>query len=340
VTRILPEEISEQAPISKPAAESKQPTQEEAELFHDEEEGAHDLDNLDQTDNEKEEGNQGDDKDDEPCTDTLSKDTYSFFILTNWATIPFLYALSIVTLQASVFSLLGAYLIDRHDDHNPLGIPANVSFVVRLTQILAILITVATQADIQISANLLYSGFNIDLQAAFPTATRNRWAFSIGVRFLGGTLGLLVTFLLIVTAETVIDVLLNFTAMEFVSKLDEVAFFLAQQGFVGLRNQTLANQIFGARYNSRTTRKVLRRTLVLLLILAGVIGGTLYICMDCMPGFLELYFISYETNQQTSHCTSHIMGPQLGPTLPWSNNLASFFVRPFRSNLMMSLFLL
>jgi hypothetical protein len=148
---------------------------------------------------------------------------------------------------------------------------ANVEFPVRVTQILAILITVATQQDMHISMNLLYGGFNTDLQRAFPTATRAKWLFAIILRFLGGCLGLGITFFLIVSAETVIDVLLNFTAMEFVSQLDEVAFYLAEQGFVGSSNQSVALQCAETTYDSRSTSRVLRRSLLLFFMLVVVL---------------------------------------------------------------------
>ena len=53
--------------------------------------------------------------------DKLSHDTYSFLILTHWATIPFLYAMAVMTLQATVFGVLaGAFLLgDATDNNNP-----------------------------------------------------------------------------------------------------------------------------------------------------------------------------------------------------------------------------
>ncbi len=69
----------------------------------------------------------------------------------------------------------------------------------------------------------------------------HKWhmVFSCILRFTQGFLGILSAWVLIVTSETVVDVILNFAAMSFVSSLDESAFELAQNGVFGplLRNE-------------------------------------------------------------------------------------------------------
>jgi hypothetical protein len=57
-----------------------------------------------------------------------------------------------------------------------------------------------------------------------------------------------VTFLLIVTVDNVFDLLLNFTAMEFVSQLDDAAFFLAGMGYFGSKNADKSEEIEEKRF--------------------------------------------------------------------------------------------
>ena len=66
------------------------------------------------------------------------------------------------------------------------------------------------------------------------------WYGSNGLRCLEGCASFLATFLLIVTSETVVDVLLTFSAIHFVSYLDNVVFWLARVGYFGRTVQTEA----------------------------------------------------------------------------------------------------
>jgi len=60
-----------------------------------------------------------------------------------------------------------------------------------------------------------------------------KWALSILLRGSEGLLGLFVTFLLVMQSNNVLDLLLNFSAMEFVTLLDDVIFALTSEGFLG-----------------------------------------------------------------------------------------------------------
>ena len=66
------------------------------------------------------------------------------------------------------------------------------------------------------------------------------WYGSNGRRSLEGCSSFVGTFLLIVTSETVVDVLLTFSAIHFVSYLDNVVFWLACVGYFGRTVQTEA----------------------------------------------------------------------------------------------------
>jgi hypothetical protein len=65
--------------------------------------------------NDQEEKEQGE--------DTLANDTYSFFMIVDCRSIPFLYAIALVAFQTAAFSLVGANMVDASNPANPLGIP-------------------------------------------------------------------------------------------------------------------------------------------------------------------------------------------------------------------------
>jgi len=111
-------------------------------------------------------------------------------------------------------------------------IPANVSSLVRTTQIVSIL-----SYMIFAEHSLLDVIKAVDIFPRFDKATvddkAGRVACSCILRFLQGILATSAVFLLVMTSSEVIEIILNFTAVNFISKLDETAFKLAKSGKFG-----------------------------------------------------------------------------------------------------------
>ncbi|CAJ1965759.1 unnamed protein product [Cylindrotheca closterium] len=70
---------------------------------------------------------------------------------------------------------------------------------------------------------------------------------------------MLLTFLLIMQANDVIDLLLNFTAMEFVTNLDGIAFKLAENGYLWSAGEDTARAVTNTRFEKTSKRRVLKR---------------------------------------------------------------------------------
>lgn len=89
---------------------------------------------------------------------------------------------------------------------------------------MAIFITVATQEDMETALHLLFEGYNNDVERVFPEAgvTAAKWTTTVFLRFGVGCFGLVVTFILIIISSDVVELLLNFTAVEFVSLLGKL----------------------------------------------------------------------------------------------------------------------
>jgi hypothetical protein len=204
---------------------------------------------------------------------TLSRDTFSLMCFSKPTSPSFAWSFMIFLIQIFTFALVAWNIIDIDHPTNPLGIPPNVDTSVRVTQLIAIVIAVATQEDIRTGVNLLYDGYQPEGFALFEDSTCFLWALSIVCRLLEGSLGLIVTFLLVVTEDTVVDLLLNFTAMEFVSQLDEVAFYLARQGYIGKIVQLRTEKMITTDYFvKRKSRRCLRLTLLLSILIAMLAG--------------------------------------------------------------------
>lgn len=140
----------------------------------------------------------------------------------------------VFSLQIAIFVILTVDIIDVSNARNPMMFPPNVETPVRITEVLAIVIAIITQDDVRKAVNLLREGFDQDPPRAFEGATVAKWILSIVLRAIEGLLGLFVTFLLIMQSSNVLDLLLNFSAMEFVTlMMDDVVFSLTSEGFLG-----------------------------------------------------------------------------------------------------------
>ena len=142
------------------------------------------------------------------------------------------------------------------------SIPVAVESLVTYTQFLTLCVAVWTQNDMVIALKLLYEGFgdekhhhnnndndnNCGLRDAFVGATYGKWLTAVLLLLLEGALGLVATLYLTITSTTILDVLLNFAAVEFISSLDDVAFFLASIGYLGQSNRREAQLVATTQY--------------------------------------------------------------------------------------------
>lgn len=192
-------------------------------------------------------------------------------------------------------------MLDISDQENPFNIPTNVNAWVRVSQVMAIIIAVVTQNDLITSFDLMRGGYNRGLEGTFEDATFWKYALSTTLRFLEGSASLFLIFILAVSSETVIDLLLNFTALEFVSQFDEAFFFLSRHGFMGLTCEEMAYTILRKSYT--VPRKRFDRSFK----------------MTCMLGFLAALLSGWGAvihQQVQGRFLCHTVMVQFGDALP------------------------
>ena len=78
---------------------------------------------------------------------------------------------------------------------------------------------------------------------------------------------------MIITSDNVFDLLLNFTAMGFVSELDEVVFMLATQGFAGQPCEEAADLVLTTTYSVPQRKMRATKIIMLVALFAGMVGG-------------------------------------------------------------------
>ena len=183
----------------------------------------------------------------------LPPDVFSFLAISKFLSKPSFMMLLVATVQLLMISFLIINSLDAgksNDPPNRLNVPVNVNDNLLVLQFLAIVITCFGQTDVRQSLEVLYYGYdNNSLQDSFSNAVFAKWAASVFLRFTVGILSITVTFILIVTEENARDLLLNFTAMEFVSYLDDIAFLLSKWGYFGKTLKVEAVRVSEGRYD-------------------------------------------------------------------------------------------
>lgn len=82
------------------------------------------------------------------------------------------------------------------------------------------------------------------------------------LRGLQGYLATIAVFLVVITSGTVLDIILNFTALDFISGLDDDAFSLAKTGMLGVALRKEAERIEGMKVPPRTRKKQVCKTVL------------------------------------------------------------------------------
>ena len=150
-------------------------------------------------------------------TAKLSEDTFSFLITNPVCSTPFAMSMFVVFLKTVIYSLILANMLDKGTSRNPLAIPASTSWPVIVTQIFAVFITVITQDDLITALRLIHDGYDKNnLHNAFQHCRFWKWSMAVALLTSIGVYGLWVTFMLIVRSEDVVNLILNFTAIEFI----------------------------------------------------------------------------------------------------------------------------
>ena len=134
----------------------------------------------------------------------MNDDTFSFLLTTPVGSAPFSIGFMIVMLKATIYALILASMLNLDHAQNPLNIPANLSWPIVVSQVVALFITVISQDDLITGMTLVHEGYKHEyIEAAFPQARWIKWYIATWLLCLVGLLGLFVTFLLLITSVSV-----------------------------------------------------------------------------------------------------------------------------------------
>ena len=167
----------------------------------------------------------------------IPDDVYSMFFLSRYGGPAFWYAAYVTALKFALYTFLMFDAIKQ-------PIPDNLQRKVLLAQFLMLPIAVAIQEDLTAFfftiANVEYSD---QIELVFPGATCFKFYVANFFRGLDGFYSLLVNFVILLKAETVLSLFLNFAALQFLQTIDNIALHLCMDGYLFDRLEHVAHQV-------------------------------------------------------------------------------------------------
>jgi hypothetical protein len=160
-------------------------------------------------------------------------------------------SLCVFLLQILMLALVLVDRVNLSDADNPLKLPVNVETTVRIAQVLGIIIALFSQDDLLIGIEGLFKGLPSSFRGneCFQEISIIQWNVAYMLRFAQGFLNLSATFILLMQADNVFDLLLNFLGLEFISNLDDLAFRLGGSGYFGSHVKTCTEAISQAQFH-------------------------------------------------------------------------------------------
>eukprot|EP00980_Cylindrotheca_fusiformis_P006842 scaffold1429_cov110-Cylindrotheca_fusiformis.AAC.14 len=215
---------------------------------------------------------------------SLTKNTYSIIYVADAKSWAFVFGLSFFVIQTALPVLALSNLIDP-DSKNYFKAPSDVDRWDRTAGYLTVAISVPLFPDLLDSIETIHEGYHPVVMKQTPHATFKKWALACGLQLLSGLMLQFVIFLLIVQSTTVIAMLLNFAALAFITEIDDVAFSLAERGYLSDSLQQACVDV--------TTHKTpdtkgpwLRRLALLFFVLAVLTGYTIIFRYERLGEFL------------------------------------------------------
>ena len=133
-------------------------------------------------------------------------------------------------------------------DENLFSVPAGVALSLTLSQGISIFFLIMVQDGLWGAAMIFLDGFDPNLRK--EGISRTAWYFGNSLRFIEGICMTGVTFLLIVRSSNVVTLFKEFTAMMFITSLDDTIFILGEKGFLSKSIRDIADRVQNMTYFS------------------------------------------------------------------------------------------
>lgn len=176
-----------------------------------------------------------------PSTDDdlvpLSDDVYNLFFLSHIGSQGFFYAVSVFLLKMTLYTVLAMDAIEA-------PLPEEIPKRVMLAQVLMLPVAVSMQDDL-ISTYFIVGNvkFSVDVKKEHPGASKAKFHIANLCRGVDGAYSLLINFVILMKAEQVLSLFLNFAALQFLQSIDNVALDMAASGYLTEHLEDMANSV-------------------------------------------------------------------------------------------------
>jgi hypothetical protein len=162
----------------------------------------------------------------------VGEDVYGLIFVSPVTSPSFIFAFLVIGVKFALFTFLAMDLYKQTQEDD--GLFSEKDSLIRATQFLLLPIAIALQEDlIYVYTRIANIKYNKDLTLTNPSATKSKFALSFVLRFMDGLFSLTINFVLIMITENVLGIVLNFAALHFLQGIDDVAFQMAHEGFLG-----------------------------------------------------------------------------------------------------------
>eukprot|EP00980_Cylindrotheca_fusiformis_P004272 scaffold918_cov126-Cylindrotheca_fusiformis.AAC.51 len=162
----------------------------------------------------------------------VGQDVYGLVFASPVNSFAFAFASTVILVKFSLFSFLAVDLYRQNQDGDAFFAPKDS--LIRATEFLLLPIAIALQEDlIYVFTRVANIKYNRELMKTNPSATKFKFALSFVLRLMDGLASLTINFVLIMITETVLGIFLNFAALHFLQGIDDIAFQMAHEGFLG-----------------------------------------------------------------------------------------------------------
>ena len=171
--------------------------------------------------------------DDDDERHELYDDVYSMLFLAPANGRVVLFSIFTYLLKTLLFTFVAIDLFSDGYEGNQLNIPSGISPAVRGAQFFMVLVLVAMQEDLISSLALANVRYDPAITKQYPGATQRKWILASILRLFDGIYALGINFCILIQASDVLGMFLNFAALHFLGSVDNVAFHLALDGYLG-----------------------------------------------------------------------------------------------------------
>ena len=213
--------------------------------------------------------------DDDVIHHELEEDVFVIGFVSPILSRPFLYATLIFLLQISILIFFLINQLANSDSSNFFDAPVKAEIVLILSQVLALVVTVMTADDIITSLDVFVIRYDSDIEKEFPHASKIKWYITNLLRMTVGAASVMTALVFIIQSDQVLDLFLNFAAVQFVSEIDNIGFKLANHGYSMFDLMELTNDIkrkLKVKVSTTIKKNVQHKQKVCLLFLFVVIG--------------------------------------------------------------------